>query len=261
VDFVPSSIPAERDAFLDAHQIRITGSPAASALSWRELCLPSAISRVILDNDWLRPTPIQSASIPLALRGRDLIGIAKTGSGKTGAFVIPAVLHITVQAPMRPGDGPIVLVLCPTRELAQQTTDTATKFLLAVGHRSACIYGGAGRSEQIAALSQSPAFVVACPGRLIEYLDSGSARLDRVSFLVLDEADRMLDMGFEDQIRRIVAVISVDRQTMMFSATWPKSVRCFARTFLTDPVEVLLGGARLRRTSRLSLKAMETVKW
>jgi superfamily II DNA/RNA helicase len=127
-------------------------------------------------------------AIPLALKGRDLIGIAKTGSGKTGAFLIPALLHISKQTPMIRGDGPIVLVLSPTRELAQQTAEVAGHFAPRMGYRQCCVFGGAGRFPQAMELRRGPA-IVAC--RMIGFIESETVRMDRVNFLVLDEADRM----------------------------------------------------------------------
>ena len=252
LEFTPTSTPEARDAFLKENQIKLHGSNVPPvALSWEELPLPEAITRVLSNEKWERPSPIQGASIPVALAGRDLIGIAKTGSGKTGAFLIPAIIHISRQEPMMRGDGPIVLVLSPTRELAQQTSEVANKFCSVMKYRQCCVFGGAGRGPQRFELRKGPAIVVACPGRLIDFMESGDVSMDRVNFLVLDEADRMLDMGFEEQIRKIIGKISTERQTLMFSATWPKDVRELAQDFLVDPVHMVIGSSELTTNSSI----------
>jgi hypothetical protein len=149
------------------------------------------------------------------------------------------------------GDGPIVLVLSPTRELAQQTSEVGSQFATGLGVNQCCVFGGASRGGQIMELRRAPALVVACPGRLIDFIESGVISLDRVSFLVLDEADRMLDMGFEDQIRKIIGKIPTDRQTLMFSATWPKDVRQLASDFLLDPIHMIIGSNELTTNSSI----------
>jgi len=159
----------------------------------------------------------------MALSGRDVVGIAETGSGKTIAFCLPAIVHINAQALLSPGDGPIVLILAPTRELAVQIQQECTKFGKSSRIRNTCVYGGVPRGGQIRDLARGVEICIATPGRLIDMLESGKTNLKRVTYLVLDEADRMLDMGFEPQIRKIVDQIRPDRQTLMWSATWPKT--------------------------------------
>jgi superfamily II DNA/RNA helicase len=247
---------------LRENQIKLLGSNVPPcALSWEELNLPVEIQRVVGINEWTSPTPIQSVSVPVGLKGRDLIGIAKTGSGKTGAFVVPAMVHIMRQVPMQRGDGPIVLVLSPTRELAQQTSEVSSKFASAIRVGECCVFGGAGRNPQMMQLRRSPAIVVACPGRLIDFLESGAISLERVSFLVLDEADRMLDMGFEEQIRKIIGRITQERQTLMFSATWPKDVRQLATDFLVDPIHMIIGASELTTNSSIKQVIERVEEW
>lgn len=251
-DFTPSSTKDEQVQFLKSNAIKLLASDVPSpALTFEELNLPDTITKTITDNKWEKPTPIQSVSIPVALKGHDLIGIAKTGSGKTAAFLIPAMVHIGLQGPMYRGDGPIVLVLSPTRELAQQIAEVAKGFCDNLMIRQTCLFGGAGRGPQANDLRHLPSLVVATPGRLIDFIEGGQCPMNRVNFLVLDEADQMLDMGFEPQIRKIIGHISKDRQTMMFSATWPKEIQQLAADFLVDPVHMIIGNKDLTTNSNI----------
>jgi len=149
------------------------------------------------------PTAIQAQGWPMALSGRDVVGIAETGSGKTLTYCLPAIVHINAQPLLSPGDGPIVLILAPTRELAVQIQAEVTKFGKTSRIRNTCVYGGVPRGGQIRDLSRGVEVCIATPGRLIDMLESGKTNLRRVTYLVLDEADRMLDMGFEPQIRKM----------------------------------------------------------
>ena len=146
------------------------------------------------------PTPIQAQGWPMALSGRDVVGIAMTGSGKTLSFLLPAVVHINAQPYLKPGDGPIVLVLAPTRELAVQIQKECDRFGRSSDIKNTVVYGGAPRGPQAGALRRGVEILIATPGRLIDFLESGTTNLRRVTYLVLDEADRMLDMGFEKQV-------------------------------------------------------------
>lgn len=210
-----------------------------------------------------KPTAIQAQGWPVALCGRDLIGLAETGSGKTLAFLLPSVVHINAQPLLERGDGPIVLVLAPTRELAVQIQNECIKFGSSSKIQNTCVYGGVPKGPQIRDLQKGTTkiiytFVVYClttitgveiciatPGRLIDMLESRKTNLRRVTYLVLDEADRMLDMGFEPQIRKILEQIRPDRQTLMWSATWPREVQTLAREFLKDPVQINIGSMSL----------------
>ncbi|KAJ6012082.1 hypothetical protein N7499_012947 [Penicillium canescens] len=198
-----------------------------------------------------KPTAIQSQGWPMALSGRDVVGIAETGSGKTLSYCLPAIVHINAQPLLAPGDGPIVLVLAPTRELAVQIQAEITKFGKSSRIRNTCVYGGVPKGPQIRDLSRGVEVCIATPGRLIDMLEAGRTNLRRVTYLVLDEADRMLDMGFEPQIRKIIGQIRPDRQTCMWSATWPKEVRQLASDFLNDYIQVNVGSMDLSANHRI----------
>ncbi|KAI5776627.1 ATP-dependent RNA helicase dbp3 [Geopyxis carbonaria] len=193
------------------------------------------------------PTPIQAATWPFTLSGQDCIGVAETGSGKTLAFAVPAIRHICALLAAAGGPaaanklGVRVLAVSPTRELAMQIFEVLEKYSAAAGLTAVCVYGGVAKDEQRAKLRRAQ-IVVATPGRLNDLIDEGSADLSRVSYLVLDEADRMLDKGFEDDIRRILGAITTpQRQTLMFTATWPQSVRELAATFMRTPAKITIG--------------------
>ena len=198
------------------------------------------------------PTAIQSQGWPMALSGRDVVGIAETGSGKTLTYCLPAIVHINAQPLLAPGDGPIVLVLAPTRELAVQIQQEITKFGQSSRIRNTCVYGGVPKGPQIRDLSRGVEVCIATPGRLIDMLEAGKTNLRRVTYLVLDEADRMLDMGFEPQIRKIIGQIRPDRQTCMWSATWPKDVRQLASDYQTDFIQVNIGSMDLSANHRIT---------
>lgn len=210
--------------------------------SFVEASFPDYVLESIRQAGFDKPTPIQIQGWPVALSGRDMIGIAETGSGKTLAFLLPGIVHINAQPFLNPGDGPIVLVLAPTRELVEQIKQEANRFGSSSKIKHAVAYGGVPRRPQIMQLKEGVEIVIACPGRLIDFLESGVTNLKRVTYLVLDEADRMLDMGFEPQIRKIVSQIRPDRQTLMWSATWPKEVQGLARDMCReDPVHINIG--------------------
>lgn len=187
------------------------------------------------------PTAIQAQAFPIALSGRDMIGIAKTGSGKTLAFTLPMVRHVMDQRELRKDEGPIAIVLSPTRELAHQIFVQVKKFLNVYGAECAAIYGGVGKWEQIQAVRKGAEVVVATPGRLIEMIRKKTVKMNRVTFVVLDEADRMFEMGFEPQLRSIMGQIRPDRQTLMFSATFRRRIEALALDILDRPVKVMIG--------------------
>ncbi|KAG8276279.1 putative ATP-dependent RNA helicase ddx17, variant 2 [Homalodisca vitripennis] len=191
------------------------------------------------------PTAIQAQGWPIAMSGMNMVGVAKTGSGKTLAYMLPACVHINNQEPLKRGDGPIALVLAPTRELAQQIQTVARDFGSSTFVRSTCIFGGAPKGPQARDLMRGVEIVIATPGRLIDFLEQGQTNLKRCTYLVLDEADRMLDMGFEPQIRKIIEQIRPDRQVLMWSATWPKEVRKLAEDFLHDYIQINIGSLEL----------------
>uniref|UniRef100_A0A3B4BPS2 RNA helicase n=1 Tax=Pygocentrus nattereri TaxID=42514 RepID=A0A3B4BPS2_PYGNA len=214
-------------------------------MRFHEASFPSYVMDVINKQNWTDPTPIQAQGWPLALSGKDMVGIAQTGSGKTLSYLLPAIVHINHQPFLERGDGPICLVLAPTRELAQQVQQVAAEYGRASRLKSTCIYGGAPKGPQIRDLERGVEICIATPGRLIDFLEAGKTNLRRCTYLVLDEADRMLDMGFEPQIRKIVDQIRPDRQTLMWSATWPKEVRQLAEDFLKDYVQINVGALQL----------------
>lgn len=221
-----------------------TGIPKP-VTNFHEANFPESIMFQIQKNAWETPTAIQAQGWPMALSGRDVVGIARTGSGKTVSFILPALVNITQQPFLKRGDGPICIVLVPTRELAQQVAVIAEEFGSVVNVRHACIYGGAPKLPQIRAIERGAEIVIATPGRLIDILEAGKISMDRVIYTVLDEADRMLDMGFEPQIRKILDQIRPDRQTVMFSATWPTEVRRLAEEYLTNFIQVSIGSLEI----------------
>ncbi|XP_055705069.1 ATP-dependent RNA helicase p62 isoform X2 [Phlebotomus papatasi] len=238
--------PAEVQRYRGEHEITIEGSAPNPIQSFNEVKFPDYVMNGIRRQGYETPTPIQAQGWPIALGGSNMVGIAQTGSGKTLGFILPAIVHINNQPPLGRGDGPIALVLAPTRELAQQIQQVATEFGSASYVRNTCVFGGAPRFNQARDLQRGCEIVIATPGRLIDFLESGKTNLRRCTYLVLDEADRMLDMGFEPQIRQIVSQIRPDRQVLMWSATWPKEVRRLAEDFLgRNYLQVNIGSLEL----------------
>ncbi len=190
------------------------------------------------------PTSIQAQAIPAALAGHDLIGTAQTGTGKTAAFVLP-ILHKLLNAPRNQTRA---LIVTPTRELAEQIHQNICTLSAGTNLRSATIYGGVGANPQIQALRSGVEIFVACPGRLLDLVGRGHARLDQVEILVLDEADRMFDMGFLPDVRRIINAVPSQRQTMLFSATFPRAVEQLASQSLKQPKRIKVGISRPAHT-------------
>ncbi|KAG8378790.1 hypothetical protein BUALT_Bualt07G0021600 [Buddleja alternifolia] len=219
---------------------------------FHEANFPDYCLEVISRLGFVEPTAIQSQGWPMALRGRDLIGIAETGSGKTLAYLLPAFVHISAQPRLSQGEGPVALVIAPTRELAVQIQEEAAKFGSYANIRSTCIYGGAPKGPQIRDLKRGVEIIIATPGRLIDMLEAQHTNLKRVTYLVLDEADRMLDMGFEPQIRKIVSQVRPDRQTLYWSATWPREVEKLARQFLRNAYKVVIGSQDLKANQSIT---------
>ena len=212
---------------------------------WTQCGLSDRLLGAIAKAGYGKPFPIQAQSLPAIMSGRDVIGIAKTGSGKTMGYALPLLRHVMDQPALAPGDGPIGLVMVPTRELAMQVYREVAKFAKVVGLATAAVYGGADLKAQIAELKRGAEIVVCTPGRMIDMLTANSGRvtnLRRATYVVLDEADRMFDMGFAPQIDRIVGNTRPDRQTLLFSATFPQAVEKLARSVLTKPVQIIVGG-------------------
>ncbi|KAK0527249.1 ATP-dependent RNA helicase dbp2 [Tilletia horrida] len=243
---------AEVDAYRKTKQMTVQGTGVPKPVTtFEEAGFPDYILREISKMGFKEPSPIQSQAWPMALSGRDVVAIAETGSGKTIGFALPAMVHINAQPLLAPGDGPIVLILAPTRELANQIQVECNRFGASSKLRTVAVYGGVPKGQQIRDLQRGAEIVIATPGRLIDMLESGKTNLHRVTYLVMDEADRMLDMGFEPQIRKIIGQIRPDRQTLMFSATWPKEVQSLARDFLRDGIQVNIGSHELAANHRV----------
>uniref|UniRef100_A0A8C6LCF3 RNA helicase n=1 Tax=Nothobranchius furzeri TaxID=105023 RepID=A0A8C6LCF3_NOTFU len=227
-------------------EVTVRGSGCPKPLTaFHQAHFPQYVMDVLMHQNFKEPTAIQSQGFPVALSGKDMVGIAQTGSGKTLAYLLPAIVHINHQPYLERGDGPICLVLAPTRELAQQVQQVAFDYGKSSRIKSTCVYGGAPKGPQIRDLERGVEICIATPGRLIDFLEAGKTNLRRCTYLVLDEADRMLDMGFEPQIRKIVEQIRPDRQTLMWSATWPKEVRQLAEDFLREYIQINIGALEL----------------
>jgi ATP-dependent RNA helicase RhlE len=206
-------------------------------MSFSELGLRAELVRAVADEGYETPTPIQAESIPLALTGRDIIGSAQTGTGKTAAFVLP-ILH---QLADNPQHVLRALVLVPTRELCEQVLERAKAYGRHLHLRSTAIYGGVGMEPQTSALARGVDLVIATPGRLIDHMDRGHLDFSRLEILVLDEADRMLDMGFAPDVRRILDALPDERQTMLFSATISLEVEALAHRAMQGHASVEIG--------------------
>jgi ATP-dependent RNA helicase RhlE len=211
--------------------------------SFHEFGLAEPITRALAQEDYVTPTPIQAKAVPLVLAGRDLIGIAQTGTGKTAAFALP-ILNRLAAAPRAPEKKTCrVLVLSPTRELSNQILDSFRTYGRHLHLNSALVIGGVSMGKQVRALMGGLDVLVATPGRLLDLVRSNALRLNRVEVLVLDEADRMLDMGFIHDIRAIVAKLPAQRQTLLFSATMPREIAELAGQMLRDPAQVAVAPA------------------
>ena len=232
---------------------------------------PKSLRNALKAQGYANPTPIQAEAWPILLKGKDVVAVAKTGSGKTCGFLLPALCGVAargsqkapemqlVDGRWRPGAvTPTVIVLAPTRELAIQIHDECAKFCPAVGCRSTVLYGGAAKGDQLRALRQGADVVVATPGRLNDFLEpppgfTAPVSAVKASYVVLDEADRMLDMGFEPQIKKIFKLCPSARQTVMFTATWPKAVQKIADSFTTNPIRIQIGSGGDKLTANKSI--------
>ncbi|CAH2032585.1 DEAD/DEAH box helicase [Trichlorobacter ammonificans] len=206
-------------------------------MSFENLNLNPSLLKALTACGYSEPTPIQAQAIPQVLTGQDLLASAQTGTGKTAAFVLPA-LHRILANPAKPGRGPRVLVLTPTRELATQVTDAVRTYGRFMRIRSGAILGGMPYREQLQLLSSPVDLIVATPGRLIDHLERGRLSLNRLEMLILDEADRMLDMGFIEPVESIAAATPADRQTLLFSATLDARIAKLAGNLLTEPATI-----------------------
>ncbi|KAF8421159.1 hypothetical protein BGX38DRAFT_1280057 [Terfezia claveryi] len=233
------------DLRLELDGIKIRGQDCPKPVQkWSQCGIPAQTLDVIQSLGYEKPTSIQAQAIPAVMSGRNVIGVAKTGSGKTIAFLLPMFRHIKDQRPLEPLEGPISLIMTPTRELAVQIHKECKPFLKALNLRAVCAYGGSPIKDQIADLKRGAEIIVCTPGRMIDLLAANSGRvtnLKRVTYVVLDEADRMFDMGFEPQVMKIIGNVRPDRQTVLFSATFPRQMEALARKILQRPVEIVVG--------------------
>lgn len=244
---------AEVDKFRADNNMTLAGTDIPRPVeTFDEAGFPAYVLNEVKAAGFAKPTAIQSQGWPMALSGRDVVGVAETGSGKTLSYCLPAIVHINAQPLLAPGDGPIVLILAPTRELAVQIQEEVSKFGKSSRIRNTCVYGGVPKGQQIRDLAKGVEVCIATPGRLIDMLEMGKTNLRRITYLVLDEADRMLDMGFEPQIRKIIGQIRPDRQTCMWSATWPKEVRQLAADYQSNWIQVTVGSMELSANHRIT---------
>jgi ATP-dependent RNA helicase RhlE len=206
-------------------------------MNFEQFSLDPRIGAGVKAAGYTTPTPIQHQAIPVVLEGRDILGLAQTGTGKTAAFLLPILQRLT-KGPLR---RVRVLILAPTRELAEQIHQMSVDLGKNTKVRSVTVYGGVSKARQVEALQRGTEIVVACPGRLLDLLNDHSIDLSQVEVLVLDEADRMCDMGFLPDIRRILKALPAQRQTLFFSATMPKDIRKLANKILDDPTTVQIG--------------------
>jgi len=255
-DFTQAMTKAEMKSYQAKEHISLYGKGRKTmkpVLQFKSLGFPSNIMAVC--KGFEKPTPIQAQCWPVLASGRDVIGIAETGSGKTLAFTIPALTHLqhrTATEGKASKGSPRMLIIAPTRELAMQSQEVLEAAGKQCGIASVCVYGGVSKWGQKEALGKGVEVVVATPGRLIDLMQEGIISLAQVSYLVLDEADRMLDQGFERDIRQIVGETHKGRQTALFSATWPDSVRELAHSFLNRPIKVTIGSEDLAAGTRIT---------
>lgn len=226
--------------------IRIQGfRPERPVSSFGHLSFPDRLLERIRKCDFLDPTPIQAAAIPQVLAGRDVIGIAQTGSGKTAGFVWPIIIHCIKQPRLKHDEGPMAIILAPTRELCQQLYAEVRKFAKNYGEklRIGIVFGGGNMYDQAKELRRGVEILIATPGRLIDHVKKENTNLRKVTILTLDEADRMLELGFEPQVRSICNHVRPDKQCLFFSATFKKKIEILARDILNDPIKITQGNA------------------
>jgi len=196
------------------------------------------LQRAVSAAGYETPTPIQEQSIPHLLRGRDLLGSAQTGTGKTAAFVLPLLQHLVTNGRKAQPGNPMVLILAPTRELAAQIDESIRDYGRNTRIRHTVVFGGVNQFHQVKALNRGVDILVATPGRLLDLMEQGIISLNEIEYFILDEVDRMLDMGFQPDIRRVLGKIPANRQTLFFSATFPPKIEELANTMVSDPVRI-----------------------
>eukprot|EP01012_Entosiphon_sulcatum_P006491 TRINITY_DN13063_c0_g1_i1.p1 TRINITY_DN13063_c0_g1~~TRINITY_DN13063_c0_g1_i1.p1 ORF type:complete len:763 (+),score=101.07 TRINITY_DN13063_c0_g1_i1:2255-4543(+) len=239
---VAAMTEAEKEELLARNTISVVGPRPPKPLSLlQQAPFPEHVFHVFQLLGYTKPSPIQMQGWPIALSGRDLVGVAETGSGKTLCYVLPGLVHVEAQPSLRFGDGPIALVFAPTRELAMQIDEEFDKYRRKI--RSCCVYGGVPKGPQTRELRAGVELVVATPGRLQDHMRDETTNLKRVTYCVLDEADKMLDMGFLPHLASIFKELRSDRQTLMFSATWSAAVQGLAQQFMSEPLVVTVGSS------------------
>lgn len=207
-------------------------------MTFQNLGLATELLRAVTDQGYTTATPIQQQAIPQVLQGKDIFASAQTGTGKTASFTLPLLQRLSATSPRRGYRAPRALILTPTRELAVQVSESVNTYGKYLRLQPAVVYGGVSINPQIQALKRGVDIVVATPGRLLDHLNQKTVDLSQIEILVLDECDRMLDMGFIHDIRKVLAKLPDSRQTLMFSATFSKSIRKLASTLLQDPVQI-----------------------
>jgi ATP-dependent RNA helicase RhlE len=221
-----------------ASEDAVSESTATDSSGFESLGLSPALLRALHESNYTIPTPIQVEAIPLAMAGHDLLGGAQTGTGKTAAFALPLLQRLSKETPPNGSRKPRALILTPTRELAEQVAQSIKTYGRHLRLNVTAIYGGAGMGPQVDSLRRGTDILVATPGRLIDHMERGSAKLDAIEVLVLDEADRMLDMGFLPAIKRILNRVPKERQTLLFSATFEDQIKSLALEFMRNPKQV-----------------------
>jgi len=208
------------------------------SITFNSLSLGEPIQRALRERQYTTPSPIQEQTIPYVLEGHDVMGCAQTGTGKTAAFALPILEHLSQNPKRRTPKSPRVLVIAPTRELAIQIEESFAAYGTHIRFQSEVIFGGVGQNPQVRALQKGPEVLVATPGRLLDLIGQGHINLRQLEVFVIDEADRMLDMGFIHDVRKIIAGLPTKRQSLFFSATMPDSIIELASTILTQPKHV-----------------------
>jgi ATP-dependent RNA helicase DBP3 len=249
----------DSQAYYKEHEVTVSGTGSESLQVYRNFSDLPCDKKIYthVTKDFKAPTPIQAASWPALFAGRDVIGIAETGSGKTLGFTLPALVHLS-ELPRLGKDvasrGPYMLCISPTRELAMQTHDVTTAIFRHANMRSICIYGGVDKYAQKDELRKGVHCIIATPGRLISLCREGAVSLGQVSYVVLDEADRMLDMGFEPDIRNLMGQVLplAQRQTLLFSATWPEEVQALGGEFVNNPINIMIGTDELKASTSVT---------
>jgi len=224
---------------LRAAKVRAAGDHNKDTMYFQEFPLHEQLQRALDEAGFVTPTPIQEAALPVALAGRDIVATAQTGTGKTAVFVLPILQRLLEGRPN--GRHTRALILTPTRELAEQIHDAICMLASRTNIRSATVYGGVGMVAQERALRNGTEIIVACPGRLLDHAQRGNTNFERVDCLVLDEADRMLDMGFLPPITRIIGLLPKERQTMLFSATFAPDLNAFVNKTFRAPQRIAMG--------------------